>query len=315
MKRWAPYIAVGLVLVLVLGGIAYAAFGEDSPDAYEVNGKAVSQSTVDDELAIFRDNPKFAAALIGSQTPIQMGAGSVPWDVTHAWLDYRITTDAAKQELKRRGGSLSQSDLQLTEQSLQTAPGWSGLPKDFRDDLVERTAALDAVVLTIADQSGDELLKLACPSGRFVSHILVDTQEQAAAIKRAIDSGTDFATAAQANSLDSSAQNGGRLGCLDDSQFVEPFATVAATQPLNVVSDPVQTEFGYHLILSTDQAPEGALEQAAFQVFRARAADPKFTKITVAPRYGSWDRRNLSVAPPASPGTPSTTQPAALPTG
>ena len=142
----------------------------------------------------------------------------------------------------------------------------------------------------------------------------MDTEAEAVAIKRAIESGTDFAAAAQSNSLDGSAQDGGQLGCFDDSQFVEPFATVAATQPIGVVSDPVQTEFGYHLILTTDEPPPGALDEAAFTVFRGRASDPKVTKVSVADRYGSWDRRNLTVAPPPSPGTAPTTQPA-IPTG
>lgn len=314
MKRWAPYIAVGLVLVLVLGGIAYAAFGEDSPDAYEVNGKAVSQSTFDDELSTFRDNPDFAAALTGSQTPIQMGAGSVPWSLTHSWLDYSITSGLAASELKRRDGSVSDADRQEAEQRLAGAPGWSDLPKDFQQQMIEREATLTAVINQIVSTSGSELLTAACPSGRWVSHILVETEQEAAAIKRAVDSGTDFATAAQANSLDSSAQSGGQLGCFDDSEFVEPFATVAASQPLNVVSDPVQTEFGYHLILATDAAPAGTAEQAAFTVFRGRASDKTLNKISVEPRYGTWDWRTLTVLPPA--GTPSTAPPpAATPTG
>lgn len=80
------------------------------------------------------------------------------------------------------------------------------------------------------------------------SHILVATQEEAVAIKARIDAGEDFAAVATETSTDSSAANGGNLGWFGPGMMVAPFeAGVLALEP-GAVSDPVQTDFGWHVI-------------------------------------------------------------------
>ena len=80
-------------------------------------------------------------------------------------------------------------------------------------------------------------------------HILVDSEEKAAALKAEIEGGADFGEVAKANSTDTgSAVNGGDLGWFGLGMMVKPFedAVVAAT-PGSVVG-PVQSDFGFHLI-------------------------------------------------------------------
>jgi peptidyl-prolyl cis-trans isomerase C len=81
------------------------------------------------------------------------------------------------------------------------------------------------------------------------SHILVATEEQAKDLKAQLDGGTDFAELAKANSTDGSAAGGGDLGWFGPGMMVKPFEdAVIALQP-GQVSAPVQTQFGWHLIL------------------------------------------------------------------
>jgi peptidyl-prolyl cis-trans isomerase C len=81
------------------------------------------------------------------------------------------------------------------------------------------------------------------------SHILVDTQEEANEIKAELDAGGDFAAIAAERSIDPGAANGGDLGFFAEAQMVEPFGSTAfaMTEP-GQISDPIQTQFGWHII-------------------------------------------------------------------
>ena len=86
------------------------------------------------------------------------------------------------------------------------------------------------------------------------SHILVDTEEKALAIKAEIDAGAvSFADAAKQNSTCPSKENGGDLGAFGHGQMVPEFDQAAFALAVGVVSDPVKTQFGYHLILVTEK--------------------------------------------------------------
>ena len=85
------------------------------------------------------------------------------------------------------------------------------------------------------------------------SHILVKTRNEAIQIKKDIDNGGDFAYYAKTYSLCPSGQNGGDLGYFSRGQMVQTFEDAAFELPVGEVSDPVGTEFGWHLIKVTDK--------------------------------------------------------------
>lgn len=87
------------------------------------------------------------------------------------------------------------------------------------------------------------------------SHILVDTEEQANEILAEIEGGLDFAEAAQKYSKCPSNQEGGDLGFFSKGQMVPEFEVAVFDMAVNEVSKPVQTQFGYHLILKTGEQP------------------------------------------------------------
>ena len=85
------------------------------------------------------------------------------------------------------------------------------------------------------------------------SHILVDSEKEALQIKSDIESGkTSFTDAAAKYSKCPSGRNGGDLGAFGRGQMVKTFENAAFNAPIGKVSDPIQTQFGYHLILVTD---------------------------------------------------------------
>ena len=90
---------------------------------------------------------------------------------------------------------------------------------------------------------------------RYVSagHILVDTYDEALALKMRIDAGESFEKLASLYSKCPSRERGGMLGSFGRGQMVKPFENAAFNlQPLQV-SEPVKTEFGWHLIKVYDR--------------------------------------------------------------
>lgn len=85
------------------------------------------------------------------------------------------------------------------------------------------------------------------------SHILVETEEDAIAAKERLDSGEDFADVAKDVSVDGSAQNGGDLGPFTRGRMVPEFSEAAFALEVGEVSDPVESQFGWHIIKVTDR--------------------------------------------------------------
>lgn len=85
------------------------------------------------------------------------------------------------------------------------------------------------------------------------SHILVETEEQALEVLAALKEGADFAELAREKSSCPSSRQGGELGRFGRGQMVPEFDAVVFSAPVGEVQGPVQTQFGYHLVLVTER--------------------------------------------------------------
>ena len=85
------------------------------------------------------------------------------------------------------------------------------------------------------------------------SHILVPTENKAKTLKIMLDEGEDFAYLARQYSQCPSKTMGGDLGYFKRGQMVKEFETAAFNLPVGEVSEPVQTQFGWHLIRVVDK--------------------------------------------------------------
>jgi peptidyl-prolyl cis-trans isomerase C len=79
-------------------------------------------------------------------------------------------------------------------------------------------------------------------------HILVPTEEEAKKVKAELDKGADFAELAKKESKDPGASDGGDLGFFTKDQMVPEFSKVAFALKPGQISDPVKTQFGWHII-------------------------------------------------------------------
>lgn len=81
-------------------------------------------------------------------------------------------------------------------------------------------------------------------------HILVKTEDEAKKLIEELNGGGDFQALAKTNSLGPTGKNGGDLGWFDAKQMVKPFTeAVEGMEPGSHSDTPVQTQFGWHVIL------------------------------------------------------------------
>ena len=84
-------------------------------------------------------------------------------------------------------------------------------------------------------------------------HILVKEQEEAEAIIKLLDSGSDFSELAKEKSTGPSGASGGKLGWFGEAQMVKPFSEATAQlEKGQYTKTPVQTQFGWHVIILDD---------------------------------------------------------------
>jgi peptidyl-prolyl cis-trans isomerase C len=134
---------------------------------------------------------------------------------------------------------------------------------------VQRTAILaDAAVDAAISSRVDEAALQAAYDAKYgnfegspeyhASHILVESQEEAQAIATEIRAGADFAETAKEKSTGPSGPRGGELGWFGPGQMVAPFEEAVASLKVGEVSDPVETQFGWHVIILTDARTQEA---------------------------------------------------------
>lgn len=100
------------------------------------------------------------------------------------------------------------------------------------------------------------------------SHLLVETEEEANAAKAQLDAGEEFATVAQAVSTDATSANGGDLGWFGEGAMVPEFETAVMALEVGDVSDPFETQFGWHIVTLVDERmqPVPEFEEVAPQL-------------------------------------------------
>lgn len=241
---------VVILLVVLAGGIAAAAFTVPS-NAATVNSQAISQSSLNADLAAISASPQYQCYLdaqIVVQTggraslpPIDgVGTGTYNSTFVSYWLTRMINATLVRQLAERHGASVTASDraaartevLQSIQGTLSQVSGsqyecqvsptsvLASLPASFVNRQVEDQAYTDALLSHGSASLGEVALRryFAAHASEFdticVSGILVSSQAKATQLRSQIESGTPFAQVAGANSLDTAtAAKGGALGC------------------------------------------------------------------------------------------------------
>jgi foldase protein PrsA len=283
----------------------------------------IDRSEFERELKALNDNKPLQQAS-GGQGLSGAGKKTVDPRLAAGWLtfiiqDKLITHEFDRRHLKVAPADTTEAKAQLTSQygSEETV---NAFPKWFQDRLVERNARAVALraALSGVDFSEDNLRKYfeahkADFSENCVSHILVRTKPEADAVLARLKGGEDFGAVAKQVSIDKgSAVKGGDLDCSPKGAFVPEFDQAASELPVGQLSDPVQTQYGFH-ILKVRERKDATFESAQEQVRALLNADTQTAfrnflrqaltsaRITVDKRYGTFEPPATGQAPVVVP--------------
>jgi peptidyl-prolyl cis-trans isomerase C len=279
----------------------------------------ITRDDLTDELQTLLGNEAFVKYLQqqGVEVEDDVTVGS---DISAIWLSNLVTQVVVDDLFAERKLEIDEetrtSARQASEQSFGGKDVFEQFPEDFQETIVEREARYEAVAKSIgrakpteeqARRFYDENKEVvtACETDKEVLHILVETEAEANDLLAQLQAGDDFRELAAANSIDpGSAGAGGSLGCLKPGSFVKPFQEAADGAALDAPVGPVQSQYGYHLILVEKWDPSFEhlrdqiihyLSQQSGSADAARAAvnstiGEAFRKydVDVDPRYGSW---------------------------
>ncbi|WP_459502085.1 peptidylprolyl isomerase [Bacillus sp. C1] len=165
---------------------------------------------------------------------------------------YKISNEELNKELKEiksQYGSDDTFELALTSNGYADEAAFK---KQLELSLLKEKATTEGI------KTSEKKLKAYYDENKVnyeyvtASHILVSTEEEAKEIKQQLDNGADFATLAKEKSTDTtSGEKGGSLGEFTRSEMVTEFAEAAFNQEVGTISDPVKTDYGYHIIKVT----------------------------------------------------------------
>lgn len=113
----------------------------------------------------------------------------------------------------------------------------------FRDKKIKEYEISDEEIQKFYDENKDHLNEVEA------RHILVETEEEANNVRKRLENGEDFAELAKELSKDpGSAIQGGNLGYFQRGAMIEAFDNFAFSAEIGEISEPIETQFGFHII-------------------------------------------------------------------
>ncbi|WP_142828752.1 peptidylprolyl isomerase [Planococcus soli] len=195
--------------------------------------------------------------------------------------NYEVTDEEVNAEFESNKEELGESFDQFLTQNNQTEESYK---KVIRLNLLQEKALTEGVEVTDEeiqaqyDRQGTEL---------NARHILVADEETANSLKEELDAGGDFAALAEENSTDTaSAANGGNLDWFGPGAMVPEFEEVAYGLEVDEISEPVASEFGFHIIqvLETRQVEDQPALEDQEEDIRSELALSKADQTTLLPK-------------------------------
>lgn len=210
-----------LAAVLLVGTPVHA--DDANPVLAKVNGSEIRQSDVN--LAAEELGPSLA----------QMDPEAKQENVLSFLIDMKIIAKAA-EEKKVENSEDFKKRLAFTRDRLLMDRLLASEGKAALTDSAMKTVYTDASKQITSEQEV------------HARHILVPTEEEAKKVEEELKKGADFAELAKKESKDPGASDGGDLGFFTKEQMVPDFSKVAFALEPGKISDPVKTQFGWHII-------------------------------------------------------------------
>jgi hypothetical protein len=246
-------------------------------------------------------------ALLTDATPDAVSGEQITVDMStaHNMLNSWILTEILRSELTAAGLPVTDQDREDAIAAIfeELGPTWDDTTGSALKALqIEQQAVITRWRTGLADSVSADQVRAAYEQGHDVSmvicasHILIMTIEKATEVQAELAAGRPFEEVAQEYSVDqATASNGGALPCTNPVQFAQAFASeftdAALAATIGVLTEPVSTAFGYHIIrldpFTEARAPEITMLYTSENMRFQRAA--RAAKVYVDPRYGTFD--------------------------
>ncbi|AKG34559.1 peptidylprolyl isomerase [Paenibacillus durus] len=234
-------LAAALVVVLI-----YPTFQKADGEAAvaTVNGQDITKNELYDKLVQAGGESTLQSMI--TQELVDQEAAKAKITVTDADINNEI------EDLKKQFGG---------EEGLNSALSQSGMTMDVLKEQLPLQVKIRKLLepkVKITDKDiqtyfNENKASLGSEEQVRASHILVKTKEEADAIEKQLKSGGDFAALAKEKSGDpGSKDKGGDLGFFKRSDMVAEFSNAAFKMKVGEVSEPVKSQYGYHIIKVTD---------------------------------------------------------------
>jgi peptidyl-prolyl cis-trans isomerase C len=268
-----------LALVAALGAAPALVRAQDDPVVARVNGTDVRQS----DLAMAEED---------------LG-GNIPQMTPEAKREYLITFLADMLLVAKAAEAKKVADTNEFKQKIAYARTKLLMESYLQSEA--KAAVTDAELRKVYDEAIGQMKSEPEVRAR---HILVETEDEAKAVLAELKKGTDFAELAKAKSKDPGSADGGDLGYFTKDQMVPEFSEVAFKLEKGALSDPVKSQFGWHVIKVEDkrnrQPPEFDKVKDQLESFVVRRQQSQL--ITKLRAEGKIERVGEPAAPaPAAP--------------
>lgn len=247
------YVIYGLIAAVAM----IVAACSNSDVAATVNGTEITNEEVADLRSAPVGDTADGEQVRGDLTTLIVAQATVD----AAEEDYGITgldTDEAREAYLAQASPSELSVLDSISQNPELGPGAADV---VLTQLAVRSAVVEAIsndpeLLVGVWEEQRDLLTQVC-----VRHIVVPEQAEAQAAYDRIQGGESFGDVADEVSRDDRSP-GGQLQCpASPSDYVEPFATVVATTDVGVVTEPFETEFGWHVVIVDERSLPASYEE------------------------------------------------------
>ncbi|MAP18114.1 MAG: peptidylprolyl isomerase [Aurantimonas sp.] len=234
---------------LLAGALVFAAFGTAAHAADEdVVARVGSEEITERDL-------KAAAAEVGEQFA-RLPADQRKLAVLSALIDIKVLARQAEAETLQDDPEVAAQIDFLRERTLHNA-------------YFARNGVANITEEELKARFDKEVAAMPATEEVHARHILLKTEEEAKAVIGKLDGGADFVELAKESSTGPSGPEGGDLGFFSAGQMVPEFEKVAFTmEPGTYTKEPVQTQFGWHVIKVEEkrEAPKPEFDAVKDQV-------------------------------------------------
>jgi foldase protein PrsA len=228
-----------MVLILAIGIFLSLALTKDKAVA-KINGEAISKDELYDVMV-----EQYGAATVEQLISDKIVASEAKKDNVTI-TDKELNAEVDKLKESYGGEEVFEQMLTTNNTTLEDLKKEIKSYLTLRKLLIPKIEITDEELRTYFDENKDSFGEAEQVKA---SHILVDDEATAKEVKQKLTDGADFAELAKEYSTDEGTkENGGELGFFARGTMVTEFEDVAFTLPVNENSDPVKTEYGYHII-------------------------------------------------------------------